>query len=191
MKDWTLAFIAAVCVTIFVVWCTAIIAMYWGQKIDPLTAFAMANAAFKGVKALVSAGREIEDVVGQLGKWYTAAANFYVGANKKKKPKLFGKSTDGMSVEEEAMHIAVARETMRKQDMQLQSLIKMRYGMDVYKQMMDLRIKLQKERLQEEEDLRKARAKFHNELWFAASGIIALVIFFSILWNMATYTGKK
>jgi hypothetical protein len=63
--------------------------------------------------------------------------------------------------------------------------------MDVFKQMMDLRIKLQKQRLEQEEDLRKAKAKFHNDLWFAASGIIALVIFFSILWNMATYTGKK
>jgi hypothetical protein len=29
MKDWTEAIIAAACVTIFVVWCTAIIAMYW------------------------------------------------------------------------------------------------------------------------------------------------------------------
>lgn len=151
----------------------------------------MANAAFKGVKALVSAGREIEDVVGQLGKWYTAAANFYVGANQKKKPKLFGKSQTGMSVEEEAMQIAVARETMRKQDMQLQSMIKMRYGMDVYKQMMDLRIKLQKERLKEEEDLRKAKMKFHNDLWFATSGIIVVVIFFLFLWNIMTYTGKK
>ena len=28
MKDWTEAFIAAACVTIFIVWCTAIIAMY-------------------------------------------------------------------------------------------------------------------------------------------------------------------
>jgi len=151
----------------------------------------MANAAFKGVKALVSAGREIEDVVGQLGKWYTAAANFYVGANQKKKPKLFGKSQAGMSVEEEAMQIAVARETMRKQDMQLQSMIKMRYGMDVYKQMMDLRIKLQKERLKEEEDLRKAKMKLHNDLWFATSGIIVVAIFFSFLWNIMTYTGKK
>jgi|TARA_R110002126_G_scaffold81892_1_gene201372 hypothetical protein len=151
----------------------------------------MANAAFKGVKALVSAGREIEDVVGQLGKWYTAAANFYVGANQKKKPKLFGKSQTGMSVEEEAMQIAVARETMRKQDMQLQSMIKMRYGMDVYKQMMDLRIKLQKERLKEEEDLRKAKMKLHNDLWFATSGIIVVAIFFSFLWNIMTYTGKK
>jgi hypothetical protein len=151
----------------------------------------MANAAFKGVKALVSAGREIEDVVGQLGKWYTAAANFYVGANQKKKPKLFGKSQSGMSVEEEAMQIAVARETMRKQDMQLQSMIKMRYGMDVYKQMMDLRIKLQKERLKEEEDLRKAKMKLHNDLWFATSGIIIVVVFFLFLWNIMTYTGKK
>jgi hypothetical protein len=151
----------------------------------------MANAAFKGVKALVSAGREIEDVVGQLGKWYTAAAYFYVGANQKKKPKLFGKSQAGMSVEEEAMQIAVARETMRKQDMQLQSMIKMRYGMDVYKQMMDLRIKLQKERLKEEENLRKAKMKFHNDLWFATSGIIVVVIFFLFLWNIMTYTGKK
>ncbi len=151
----------------------------------------MANAAFKGIKALVSAGREIEDVVGQLGKWYTAAANFYVGVNKKKKPKLFGKSQTGMSVEEEAMQIAVARETMRKQDMQLQSMIKMRYGMDVYKQMMDLRIKLQKERLKEEEDLRKAKMKFHNDLWFATSGIIVVLIFFLFLWNIMTYTGKK
>jgi len=151
----------------------------------------MANAAFKGVKALVSAGREIEDVVGQLGKWYTAAANFYVGANQKKKPKLFGKSQAEMSVEEEAMQIAVARETIRKQDMQLQSMIKMRYGMDVYKQMMDLRIKLQKERLKEEENLRKAKIKFHNDLWFATSGIIVVVIFFLFLWNIMTYTGKK
>jgi hypothetical protein len=151
----------------------------------------MANAAFKGVKALVSAGREIEDVVGQLGKWYTSAANFYVGANQKKKPKLFGKAPAGMSVEEEAMQIAVARETMRKQDMQLQSMIKLRYGMDVYKQMMDLRIKLQRERLEQEEELRKAKAKFHNDLWLSASFIIVFVIVASFMWNIMLYSAKK
>ena len=35
--------------------------------IDPITAFAAANAAFKGVKMLVGAGREIQDVSQQLG----------------------------------------------------------------------------------------------------------------------------
>ena len=41
--------------------------------IDPVTAFAAANAAFKGVKMLVGAGREIQDVSKQLGSWYCAA----------------------------------------------------------------------------------------------------------------------
>ena len=34
--------------------------------IDPVTAFAAANAAFKGVKMLVGAGREMQDVSKQL-----------------------------------------------------------------------------------------------------------------------------
>lgn len=152
----------------------------------------MANAAFKGVKALVSAGKEIEGVVGQLGKWYTAAANFYIGANKKKKPKLFGKPKAGeMSIEEEAMQIAVARETMRKQDLELQSMIKMRYGMDVFRQMMDLRIKLQKQRLEQEEQIRKARAKFHNDLWIASGGIFAGILLLFFFWNLLTYEVKN
>lgn len=151
----------------------------------------MANAAFKGVKALVSAGKEIEGVVGQLGKWYTAAANFYVGVNKKKKQSLFSKPKPGeMSIEEEAMQIAVAKETMRKQDLELQSMIKMRYGMDVYRQMMDLRIKLQKQRLEQEEQLRKARAKFHNDLWIASGGIFAAVLLLFFFWNLITYEVK-
>ena len=43
--------------------------------IDPLTAFAAANAAFKGVKMLVGAGKEIQDISGQLGAWYGAVAD--------------------------------------------------------------------------------------------------------------------
>ena len=43
--------------------------------IDPVTAFAAANAAFKGVKMLVGAGREMQDVSKQLGQWYCAVAD--------------------------------------------------------------------------------------------------------------------
>ena len=37
--------------------------------IDPVTAFAAANAAMKGVKILVVAGRDMESVSKQLGQW--------------------------------------------------------------------------------------------------------------------------
>ena len=38
--------------------------------IDPITAISAATAAYSGVKKLVYAGRELEDIAGQLGKWY-------------------------------------------------------------------------------------------------------------------------
>ena len=37
--------------------------------IDPITAVAMATSAFKTVQKMVSMGREIEDTLGQVGKW--------------------------------------------------------------------------------------------------------------------------
>ena len=54
--------------------------------IDPITAFAAANAAFKGVKALVGAGRELQDVSQQLGKWYNAVSDITRAESQRKKP---------------------------------------------------------------------------------------------------------
>ena len=36
---------------------------------DPISIFMAASAAFNTVKKLVEAGREIEDVLGQIGVW--------------------------------------------------------------------------------------------------------------------------
>ena len=43
--------------------------------IDPITAVAMATSAFKTVQKMVSMGREIEDTLGQVGKWYGAVSD--------------------------------------------------------------------------------------------------------------------
>lgn len=43
--------------------------------IDPITAISAATASYNMVKKLVYAGRELEDIAGQLGKWYGAAAD--------------------------------------------------------------------------------------------------------------------
>jgi len=43
--------------------------------VEILTAVAAATTAYKSVVKLVNAGRELEDVAGQLGKWYTAASD--------------------------------------------------------------------------------------------------------------------
>ena len=47
--------------------------------IDPVTAFAAANAAFKGVKMLVGAGREMQDVSKQLGAVVFCGCGYFQG----------------------------------------------------------------------------------------------------------------
>mgnify|MGYP003629943765 CR=1 FL=1 len=63
--------------------------------IDPVTAFAAANAAFKGVKMLVGAGREIQDVSQQLGAWYGAVADITRAESQRKNPTWLDKKTHG------------------------------------------------------------------------------------------------
>ena len=57
--------------------------------IDPITAFAAASAAFKGIKTLVSAGREVEDVTRQIGKWFGAVSDSQVAAAESLRDKKF------------------------------------------------------------------------------------------------------
>jgi len=47
--------------------------------IDPVSAFAMASAAFNGIKKMVDAGKEFEDVLGQIGIWMGMTIAFMLG----------------------------------------------------------------------------------------------------------------
>lgn len=73
------------------------------QVIDPMTALAMANAAFRGVKRAVELGREASDIYQQLGTWagHVSDLNEYING-KPKKPKLFEKITFAKSETAEA-----------------------------------------------------------------------------------------
>jgi hypothetical protein len=150
--------------------------------IDPVSAFMMASAAFNGVKQLVKTGREIEDVVGQIGKWYGAAADFQKAANGKKnvKPKLFGVTQQG-SVEEEALTFVVYQEKIWQQEKELKTLIYYRYGEDAFNRMMAKRTEIAKEREKVEKERRAALAKFWDDV------IWSVVIF--ILVSMMVFGG--
>ena len=83
--------------------------------IDPVTAFAAANAAFKGVKMLVGAGREIQDVSQQLGSWYCAVADITKAESQRKNPTWLDKKTHGTdNIEQEAMDIVIRKKTLLK-----------------------------------------------------------------------------
>ena len=105
-----------------------------------------ATAAFNTVKKLVEAGQEIEGVLGQIGAWLGKVNELQAIDNKK--PSIFKRIGGGKSVEEEAMEQLQRREAIRKQHLELMSMVKLRYGPSAFDDLMVLQrqIKLKRER---------------------------------------------
>jgi len=113
---------------------------------DPVSLFMAATAAFNTVKKLVEAGREVEDVLGQIGSWMGKVSE--LNALDNKKPSIFKRIGGGKSVEQEAMEQLQRREAVRKQHLELMSMVKLRYGPQAFEDLMVMQrqIKLKRER---------------------------------------------
>jgi len=113
---------------------------------DPISLFMAATAAFNTVKKLVEAGREVEDVLGQIGSWMGKVSE--LNALDNKKPSIFKRIGSGKSVEQEAMEQLQRREAVRKQHLELMSMVKLRYGPQAFDELMQMQrqIKLKRER---------------------------------------------
>ena len=115
--------------------------------IDPVTAFAAANAAFKGVKMLVGAGREIQDVSKQLGAWYGAVADISKAESQRKKPTWLDKQTHGTdNIEQQAMDIVIRKKTLLEKEKEIKFMLDYRFGLGTYDEMLGMRRKIRADR---------------------------------------------
>ncbi len=106
---------------------------------DPLSALAIANTAFSTVKKLVERGREIEDVAGQLGKWFEAASDINFAKEQAENPSVIQSLFRAGSIEKQALDATIAKEKLKQQEAELRSLITLRYSPNTYRDMMQLR----------------------------------------------------
>jgi hypothetical protein len=114
--------------------------------IDPITAITVATTAFSTVKKFVNAGQEFEQVAGQLGKWYGAAADFRHMQQSQKKPPIFKKLFAAGSVEEEALSLLIHEKTLMEQEKQLADLLNNRFGYGTMKELTEMRRQIKKDR---------------------------------------------
>ena len=158
--------------------------------IDPVTAITAATAAFNGVKKLVNAGREIEDVVGQLGKWYGAAADLNRAESQRKNPPIFTKLFSGGSVEQEALQILVHKKKLEEQEKELETILNYRFGFGTWKEMIELRRKIRKEREETIYRQQERREAFFEVVF--TLGLIALltVLLGGIIYFIGVGTGR-
>lgn len=151
---------------------------------DPLTALAAANTAFNTVKRLIDAGREVEDVAGQLGKWFEAASDINFAKEQAENPSMIQSLFRAGSIEKQALDATIAKEKLKEQESELRSLITLRYSPQAYRDMMALRIKLSESRQQrvyQKQRIRKALLDgFAVVLFIAATGGLGWLIFLMV-----------
>lgn len=146
--------------------------------LDPISAVSAATVAFNTVKKFVHAGQEFENVAGQLGKWYTHVSDFRKGQQLQKKPPLFKKLFAGGSIEEEALALIVHEKKLQEQEKELEMLLNVRFGFGTWKEMLEMRRKIRKER-EEQFYKQKERQQAVIEAISVTVGIAAIIGVFS------------
>jgi len=116
---------------------------------DPVSLVAIASSTFKGIQVLVNKGAEIEHVAQKLGHWYGLVSDIKEAEKEAENPPLFKKMFDGNSVEEQALNAVIAKKKIEEQEKQVRELITWAYGVETYKEMMQMRkdIKAKRERM--------------------------------------------
>ena len=140
---------------------------------DPVTAIATATSAFNIVKKMVGAGREIEDTLGQIGKWYGAISDLNEAERRVKNPPLFKKIVASSSVEEEALQVYAAKKRATQQEKELRELLMYSYGPDGYKELVALRRSIREKR--EKLIYRQARRR-KAFFWNTLQGILIIIL---------------
>lgn len=154
--------------------------------IDPVTAVAMATGAFNAVSKLVAAGREVDDCFQQIGKWYSAVADFNEAKRQSENPPLLRKLVNKSSVEEEAMNIFIQQKKIAEQEKQLRELLLWSYGPQAYQELQQLRRNIRETR---ERTVYQQARKRKNLLWdimgWSFVGLMSYALYEATVWVMS------
>mgnify|MGYP003978690551 FL=1 len=115
--------------------------------IDPVSAYAAATAAYKGVKMLLQAGKDIEDVSKQLGNFYGAVADITRAESQRKNTTWLEKKQHGeASIEQQAMDITIRAKKLKEFEYDLKVNLDYRFGLGTYDDMLGMRRKIRADR---------------------------------------------
>lgn len=153
---------------------------------DPITALAAATAIWSGIKATVDAGKEVQDVFGQLGAWAEQANKVYEVINHKEgKPSIFSIIKYEKSETREAFDLYSAKVKLREMEAEIRHMFL--YGalnhlsMDGYNEFLNLRQQVRVERLQIAQAQRRAQEEFRDTIKLTVGITLLGVVSMSIV----------
>jgi hypothetical protein len=148
--------------------------------IDPITAFATAQAAVKGVKAAIALGKDIQAVSGDLMKFFEAKDVVQKAASKPK-------SSFAQSDTAQAFEIVMQAKQLADAERELNNYFVMSGNADLWQQLLIERNKIiQDRKTQEILDEKNAKAKKEEMdeflTWLMGGALVLLLLGMSFWW---------
>ena len=157
--------------------------------IDPVTAIAGATAAFNTIKAGFAAGREIESMAGDLGRWMNSVSDIRKAEELNRKPPIFKKLFNSGSVEEEALQIFMAKKKAEDMREQLKQIISFSRGPSAWEELLRTEADIRKKRQKMIYDQEERRRKLVEGILIAVLVLIVGGAILGFAWLFATTRG--
>ena len=145
---------------------------------DPLSAFAAAQAAVAGIQKAIKLGKDINGLVGEFGKFFDAKDVVQKAANDKAKK---GQSDTG-----KAMEIVMQANALREAEEQLKHQLVYGGYPELWEMMLKERMKIKQARATAEREAKIARVKLVAQRLLIAQ-IVGVVLTVSILGTIVIF----
>ena len=144
---------------------------------EPIT---VAVTAFTAVKSGIKAGRELQDMVGELGKLWGGLDTARASHNQKRTKAM---KNEFVSVEEEALKTFADKRKADEIEKELREFIIYTLGGEAWNELIDLRGKIRKQR-QEEARAEELQRRRNQEI---AAVLFTVVIGVGLFWSAVYY----
>jgi hypothetical protein len=154
----------------------------WKENVvDPVTAFGLASTAFGAIKTAFEHGREIESMIGDIGRWTNAVYDLEAGHNEEKK-----RMNRFATVEEEALESYLYKQRVKEQEQELRTMLNMRFGPGAWQEVIEIQKNIRLERRRAREEAKKQRDEFmHNTLLLLCVGVPGVLVLYWVYWILS------
>ena len=117
--------------------------------IDPVSAIGLASAAYRGIKAAVSTGKELHDMAGTLSQWASAMSDLDFSHKQAENPPMFKKMFGASKIEANALEIWGHKQKAKELREDLRSHISLYYGPSAWEEIVRIEGQMRKKRKEE------------------------------------------
>ncbi len=114
--------------------------------VDPVSAIGLATAAFKGIKAAISTGKDLHDMGRTLNQWATSMSDIDFAHRQAENPPMFKKLFGASKLEQNALEIWGHKQKAKEMREELRSHISLFYGPSAWKEIVEIEAQMRRER---------------------------------------------